>query len=81
MLCRLTSSVLAVAAVLTLAACSGVDEVSRSPDGIAFAAEGESDMERASRLASRYCEETGRRAALNRTESVGEGAVAYFDCQ
>ena len=78
---RWTSSALAVAAVLGLAACSGVDEISRSPDGIAFAAEGESDMERASRRASRYCEETGRRAVLNRTEAVGEGAVAYFDCQ
>ena len=74
-------SALAVLAAAVLAGCSGTEVVSRSPAGIAIAADTEGDMERASRQATRYCEETGRRAVLDRTEAVGEGAVAYFDCR
>ena len=81
MKCRGLTSVLAMLAVTVLAGCSGTEVVSRSPEGIAIAADAESDMERASREATRYCDETGRRAVLDRTEAVGEGAVAYFDCR
>ena len=69
-------------AVFLLSACSsGFEVISTSPDSIAIEVDSEEDLDSAADEAADHCEDSDREAVLDRTEVVGAGAVAYFNCQ
>lgn len=69
-------------AVVLLSACSGgTDVISTNPDSIAIEVDSESYLDDAADEAEDHCDDSDRKAVLDRTEAVGEGAVAYFNCQ
>ena len=71
---------MALLAAFLLSACSDTETLSRGPDGIAIEVDDEDDLDEAADEAEDYCEDSDRQAVLDRTEIVGDAAVAYFDC-
>ncbi len=71
----------AAALALGLSACSGADVVTEGQDEIAISVEDEDDLGSATDEANEYCQESERQAVLIRVDELGEGGVAYFECE
>ncbi len=72
--------VTAIAGLLLLGACS-TEIVSREQGQIAIQTDSAHNLDHAAREANRYCAKSnGMSAKLDRTEQVGNDAVAYFSC-
>lgn len=63
-----------------LSACSDTQVLTEGPDSIAIEVDDEDDLDDAAEEAEDFCEDSDRQAVLDRTERVGDAAVAYFDC-